>query len=200
MTVTLPSTTRESLSLRTPRLPVVEAAAIELLVTEIAQDQLADALHDGAVQALVSARWAIDSGDAGLAREAVQAALVELRHTLWHLRPRGDDLPAALEQLAARPARPRPLTLLLDHEAQTTPAGAAAAYRFVQHLTTSPDGPLTVTLSGRPDVVVLDLSDTPMPDSPWAERFAALGGALMTFSTDLRLILPRAAPTAKATS
>ncbi|MCW2608525.1 MAG: hypothetical protein JWO60_3218, partial [Frankiales bacterium] len=68
-------------------------------------DLLADALHDGPVQTLVVARYACDSalrgGDAALARDAVQEAVVDLRRTLWHLRGRGQsDLPAALVALA----------------------------------------------------------------------------------------------------
>ena len=183
-----------------PALTVLEAATTELLAGETAQAELADALHDGAVQALVSARWAIDGGDLTLAREAVQTALVELRHTLWHLRPRGDDLAEALEQLAERPSRQRSITLQLDHGARTTPAAAAAAYRFVQHLTTVAGAPLLVTLMDGPEGVVLHLSDTPMPADLWADRFADLGGLLSTLTTDLRLVLPPAVPTAKAPS
>lgn len=173
-------------------------AECELLAVEQDRTALADLLHDGAVQALVSARWAIDSGDLGLAREAVQAALVELRHTVWHLRPRGPDLSGALEQLAARPGLGRPLVLAVDRGAVTTPAAAAAAYRLVQHLVTPPGPPLTVTLTERPDGVVLDLADTPVPAEPWPARLAALGGILSTSASDLRLTLPHAPLPTKA--
>src|SRR3954452_963080 len=72
-------------------------------------DEAADRLHDGAVQALVAARYATDAvvrgGDPAAARDAVQTALLELRRALWHQRPRGGDpggLTAALELLSAR--------------------------------------------------------------------------------------------------
>ena len=58
-------------------------------------DCLADRLHDGALQALVVARYACDAvargADPALARDAVQDALVTLRREVWLLRPRGDD-------------------------------------------------------------------------------------------------------------
>lgn len=205
VTVTLPPSIRPLAAVAPAGLASVEA---ELLAGETDRGALADALHDGAVQALVSARWAIDAGDPALAREAVQAALVELRHTLWQLRPRGGDLAAALDQLARRPDVVRPLTLDLDRGASVRPAAAALVYRLVQHLAALPGGPLRVTLTERPDGVVLDLSDTPPPADPWPARVAALGGRVVTLQPDprtdspcdLRLILPHARLTAKAPS
>ena len=65
-----------------------------LSLAEAEADAAADALHDGALQALVVARYAADAAvrgaDPAAARDAVQHALVALRRAVWLLRPRGD--------------------------------------------------------------------------------------------------------------
>ena len=78
-----------------------------LALAEAEAAATADALHDGALQALVVARYAADAavrgGDPAAARDAVQQALVALRRAVWQLRPRGDQgLVTALEQLAVQ--------------------------------------------------------------------------------------------------
>ncbi len=169
---------------------VADVAALVLLAGEQDRDALADALHDGAVQHLVAARWAADAGDTALVREAVQTALVELRRALWHLRPRGADLAAALQELVRRldEAGGRPVALDAGPGAATTPAGAALAYRLVQDLAGAPgDGALRVRLDG--DAVVVRGADA--PDDRWAQRARALGGDLTTEADALRLTLPR---------
>ncbi len=80
-----------------------------LALAEADADAAADGLHDGALQALVVARYAADAavrgGDPAAARDAVQEALVALRRAVWLLRPRGaQGLLEALRQLAAHVA------------------------------------------------------------------------------------------------
>ena len=74
------------------------------------REALADALHDGPVQSLVVARYVADAavrgGDPVAARDAVQAALIDVRRFLWALRPArtGPGVPSA-RQGRSRPAR-----------------------------------------------------------------------------------------------
>src|SRR4051794_4039666 len=122
--------------------PTTDDLADQLVAAADAEaDEAADRLHDGAVQALVAARYAMDAavrgGDLGVARESVQTALVELRRTLWHQRPRGDDgLTTALELLSARlvEAGGSPLGFVVDGPvAQSLPTSiCSVAYRLVQ--------------------------------------------------------------------
>jgi signal transduction histidine kinase len=68
-----------------------DLASAVLTLAEAQADAAADTLHDGALQALVVARYAADAavrgGDASAARDAVQDALVALRRAVWLLRP-----------------------------------------------------------------------------------------------------------------
>lgn len=183
---------------------------------------LADALHDGPVQDLVAARFAVDlalrSGDATHAREAVQGALVGLRRLMWQLRPRGaDGLGDALTRLSAAlvdAGRPG-LALDVDPSADVLDRDAATGvYRLVQCLADArPDrgaGPLVVRLAREPApggraLVVLtvegvlpdDLPDGPAADprGRWRRTAVALGGDLVATRGRVRLLLP--APAAR---
>lgn len=107
-------------------------AEVLLQAAEQERGELADVLHDGPVQDLVVARYAVESalrmrnggvrdgvagdgaigyvvagnlsaGEGAAVAESVQAALVGLRRALWYLRPRGaDGLAAALAGLSTR--------------------------------------------------------------------------------------------------
>lgn len=147
-------------------------------------DRLADALHDGPLQALVAARYAVDAavrgGDLAVARDAVQEALVALRRTVWLLRPRGEhDLAGALAELAAQrlAAGTPPLALDLDADlaAALPPAARAAVYRFVQDVSTAS----TARLARHGHEALVSV-DGPLPDpAAWSARAAALGGRLV---------------------
>jgi hypothetical protein len=136
------------------RRAVADAAAL-LAAADAEADAVADRLHDGALQALVVARYAADAavrgGDPALARDAVQEALVALRRAVWDLRPRGGgDLASALGELAQRRAAAGAgaLELHLDAAACARLSGAAraAAYRFVQAALPS-DRPAVVSVT-----------------------------------------------------
>ncbi|MCW2501068.1 MAG: hypothetical protein JWN87_2744 [Frankiales bacterium] len=172
-------------------------SAVDLLAAaEQDHDELADALHDGAVQSLVVARYAADAavrgGDASAARDAVQGALVELRRHLWALRPRGgNSLVEALGQLsgqrveAGRPA----LRVVAGADLHGTPA--VTAFRLVQAVAGG-EGTLRVGLHAEGDAVVLDVvggGALPAPER-WARRAQALGGDLSSSAGRLRLVLP----------
>ncbi|MCU1692404.1 MAG: hypothetical protein JWM64_1495 [Frankiales bacterium] len=160
-------------------------------------DALADALHDGPVQVLVAARYACDAavrgGDASLARDGVQEALVGLRRTMWHLRPRtAACLPDALEALSERlvEAGGAPLVLDVAAAADLAPAPRALAYRLVQAV--ADGGPLSVTAARDRDGVVVALSGgRPLPDPDrWGRRCRLLAAALVPTPDGLRLHLP----------
>lgn len=162
-----------------------------LLLSEQDRDDLADDLHDGPVQQLVFARYAADAavrgGDARDARDAVQGALVAMRRTMWHLRPRGADLGAALEELSSRLAeggqRLLAATVFPGGEA-LSPAGTALAYRLVQSVAlagSSAQEPLVVTVRPVDDVVVVSLTAPAVHTlrlDRWDRRARALGGHL----------------------
>jgi hypothetical protein len=161
-------------------------------------DALADRLHDGALQALVVARYAADAavrgGDPVLARDAVQEALVALRRAVWDLRPRGeDDLPAAVGELSSRRAASGSpaLDLALDSAvaAALSPTARAVAFRFVQAATPS-DGAVVVTLTAEAGSAVVTAGGTPEDLPGWQARAAALGGHLDTSGPCARLLLP----------
>ena len=165
--------------------------------------QLASLLHDGAVQDLVAARYAIDAATRGQrledARDAVQAALVALRRSLWHLRPRGEgDLAAALSALSDRllEAGLRPLVVRADAGVEVLPATAATtAYRLVQALALEPSasaGALLVVLQRTELAVVVDVGGAPRLTDPqrWHRRARALGGDLSLAGCRWRLSLP----------
>lgn len=178
--------------------PVVTDAETLLAAVDADADALADALHDGALQSLVVARYAADAavrgGSAELARDAVQDALVALRRAVWLMRPRGaDDLRGALHELsgqlvaAGRPA----LDLRLDADvAAALPASArVAAYRFVQAATGDAPAP-AVHLAREGGFAALTVTGSLNDCSAWAARAAALGGRLDTERRALCLLLP----------
>lgn len=166
------------------------------------QDALADALHDGPVQSLVVARYASDAavrgGDAAVARDAVQSALVEVRRFLWHLRPRGaSGLVEALDQLSSHlvEAGQPPIGVLGDVDVAAALRGAPAvlAYRLVQALA-RPDGPgVRVALRCDGTRVIVDVDGgTPLVDPDrWLRRARTLGGDLTCSPSRTRLVLPR---------
>ena len=183
--------------------PAVDPAAVLALV-EADADAAADALHDGALQALVVARYTADAalrgGDAALARDAVQEALVALRRAVWQLRPRGDQgLVQALHDLGRQLTATGGAALHVDADVEGAAAAeglpgvvAAAAYRIVQH--TAGQSPLTVTLRRTVSGLRLDL-DAAVPDPAGeALRARAVGGELSTTSYGACLRLPLSRP------
>ena len=199
---------------RTPRVPAAETAAELVAAADAEADAAADLLHDGPVQALVVAHYAAEAaargGDPAAAREAVQAALVELRRSLWHLRPRGPGeggLPAALGLLSARleeAGRP-PLGFVLDElvAAALPSAVSSTAYRLVQAVALPDDAePVRVALRREGASVVLDLDGgAPLHDRErWAGKARALGGSLTCTGARTRLAIPLTSPRTKATS
>lgn len=181
------------------RRPAVAVPAEALLAAADADaEALADALHDGVLQSLVVARYAADAavrgGNAELARDAVQDALVALRRAVWLMRPRGaDELRGALHELsgqlvaAGRPA----LDLRLDDDvAAALPAAArVAAYRFVQAATADAPAP-AVHLTREGGFAALTVTGSLSDPSAWVARAAALGGRLDAERRDLCLLLP----------
>ena len=177
-----------------------ELPSAVLALAEAEAAAVADALHDGALQALVVARYAADAavrgGDPVAAREAVQAALVALRHAVWRLRPRGDQgLVPALRDLALHLDATGGAPLRLDVDAAAAaaepalaPEAARVAYRLVQHATG--DRALTVRVRRAPAVLRVDL-DTAVPDPAGeALRARAVGGTLLVRPDSALLVLP----------
>lgn len=188
---------------RPPRQPTWDGAAALVAAADAEAAVAADMLHDGPVQALVVAHLATEAatrgGDPVAAREAVQAALVELRRSLWHLRPRGGDeggLPGALGLLSARlveAGRP-PLALSLDAglAAGLPTALVSAAYRLVQTVALpGAAGPVRVSLGRQQAAVVLDVEGgAPLADRHrWADKLTALGASLTVRPDGCRLVL-----------
>lgn len=181
--------------------PLQDLPAKVLALAEADADAAADALHDGALQALVVARYAVDAavrgGDAAVAREAVQQALVALRHAVWRLRPRGDrGLGEALDQLCAHVAATGGAALDLDVDAEAAgamdtalaPAVATVAYRLVQSVAGAV--PLTVRARRTPSGLRLGL-DVPVPDrAAQALRARAVGATLLATRDGASLHLP----------
>ena len=172
----------------------LDVALLEAAEREL--DTLADALHDGPVQSLVVARYAADAavrgGDPAAVRDAVQSALVELRHTLWRLRPRGSaGLSEALQQLAAHQCSP---VVLFGDADGLTGACATLAYRVVQAVA-APDAP-PVAVAVRRGAGLLELTVTggspPGDLTGWAVRATALSGDLRRVGDALVLTLPLA--------
>jgi hypothetical protein len=197
-----------ALEVRAPaeqRPPVSPAVEQLLRGGEHGFDDAADQLHDGPVQALVAARYACDAAVRGGspvdARDAVQEALVALRRSLWHLRPRGENgLSGALEQLSHRLAEGgRPgLLLSLDRPAadRLGPAARTTAYRLVQSVALAErDAPVRVSVRGSAQTVVVHVDGgAPLPDPDrWMRRARALGGDLTSPAGRLRLVLPATA-------
>src|SRR3954470_7721675 len=189
---------------RPTRVAAPDAAADLVAAADAEADAAADLLHDGPVQALVVAHYAAEAaargGDPALAREAVQAALVELRRSLWHLRPRGPGdggLPVALGLLSSRleeAGRP-PLGFVLDEllAAALPTAVASTAYRLVQAIAVPADAPaVRVSLRREGSTVVLDVEGgAPLQEvERWADKARALGGSLTSSGTSTRLAVP----------
>ena len=158
-------------------------------------DRLADRLHDGALQALVVARYACDAvargADPALARDAVQDALVTLRREVWLLRPRGDDgLTTALLDLCSQlvGAGKPGLRLQADPGVEVASTAVGAAYRLVQ--ATAGDTLLDVRLTATGGRAALTL-DAAVPDpETWALRAQAVGAELVAGPTTTLLLLP----------
>lgn len=180
----------------------IGARSGEALVEQVEAtlDEVADALHDGPVQTLVAARYAADAavrgGDPALTRDAVQAALLALRRTLWHLRPRGGQgLGPALTALSERldEAGNPPLRTHCDAGVALSTAAASTAYRLVQLVTMGSTGPVHVAVrreAGR--VVVAVDGGAPLADPErWSRRVQAVGGDLICNPGRLWLSLPQ---------
>lgn len=189
-----------------PRLPSPDLAEALVAAADADADAAADLLHDGPVQALVVAHYAAEAaargGDAAAAQEAVQSALVDLRRSLWHLRPRGageGGLRAALDLLSSRleEAGRSPLGFVLDEPlAAALPAAVASvSYRLVQAVALpEADQPVLVALRREGGFAVLDVEGgAPLRDvSSWLARATALGGSLTTGAGRTRLVVPLA--------
>ncbi len=176
-----------------------ELPAALLRLADADADALGDRLHDGVLQALVVARYATDAvargADPGVARDAVQEALVALRRTVWQLRPRAAaGLSTALAELSAQqvaagaPAIETDLDERLAADLDAT--AREAAYRLVQAVCRQADQPVGVRLSTLAGRAVLDVSG-PLPDpAGWSLRARALGGQLVVGTGRCRLLLP----------
>lgn len=189
-----------------------EAVAALVAAADAEADAAADLLHDGPVQALVVAHYAAEAaargGDSAAAREAVRSALVELRRSLWHLRPRSDaGLPGALGLLSARleeAGRP-PLGFVLDEvlAGALPPAVVSTAYRLVQAVAVPADAePVLVTLRREGTAVVLEVEGgAPLDDvDRWASKARALGGTFTATDIHIRLAVPLTTTRPKANS
>ena len=186
---------------RRPDARAADLASAVLTLAEAEADAAADTLHDGALQALVVARYAADAavrgGDASVARDAVQDALVALRRAVWLLRPRGEQgLLEALEQLARHVVDTGGAAVALDVDEAAAavldtglaPAAATAAYRLVQR--TAGESPLTVRVRRTSDGLGVAL-DVPLTDPAGeALRARAVGGALLATPDGAALHLP----------
>lgn len=179
-----------------------ELPAALLRLADADADALADRLHDDLLQALVVARYAADAavrgGDATLARDAVQDALVTLRRTVWQLRPRTrPGLVPALDALSMQrvAAGSSALDLRLDADvaAELDPTAAAAAYRLVQAVVAAAEHrsvEVRLTRSARRAAVDIDRG---VPDpAGWSLRALAVGGQLVVGTERVRLLLPLA--------
>ena len=191
----------------------IGARAGEALVeqAEATLDEVADALHDGPVQSLVVARYAADAavrgGDPALTRDAVQAALLALRRTLWHLRPRGGQgLGPALTALSGRleEAGDLPFGTHCDPDVELSAAAATTAYRLVQSVARPMAARAHVAVRRQAGRVVVTVDGgAPLADPDrWARRVQAIGGHVSCSPGRLRLSLPqsRQPPYPKANS
>ena len=167
---------------------------------EADNDDVADRLHDGPVQSLVCARYTADAavrgGDPAVARDAVQVALVELRRTLWSLRPRGaSGLCSALEQLTAHLAERGASPLTVSAAADVAGSRAVLAYRLVQAV--AGEQPVRVVLRPESNHVLVDIEGgAALPSAHrWVRRARALTCDLTASAGRLRLVIPLNAPT-----
>ena len=166
---------------------------------EADNDEVADRLHDGPVQSLVCARYTADAavrgGDPAAARDAVQVALVELRRTLWSLRPRGaSGLCAALEQLAAHLVERSAAPLTLSAAVDITGQRAVLAYRLVQAVAGDEPVRVAVRTDGHHLLVDIDGGAALPSAHRWVRRARALDCDLTASAGRLRLVLPLNAP------
>ena len=177
-------------------------AGEQLLAAQAAdQDALADELHDGSLQTLVAARYAADAAVRGaeptLARDAVQTALVQLRRTLWQLRPRGGaDLAGALSQLSDQLVQggqpPLALTVEPVAAATLTPLAATTAYRLIQATAwTVRSGPLPVALRSDDGQAVLAVNGTIPSPARWELRLRVVGASMTLTTQGLVASFPR---------
>lgn len=175
-----------------------DAAAALLALADAEADAVADALHDGALQALVVARYAADAAvrgaDPALARDAVQEALVALRRAVWLVRPRGDEgLSEALAGLSGHRAAAGdpPLALAVDEDAAAalSTACAAVAYRFVQRAAAASTGPLAVRVGRTPDGVHVEVAVEVADPAGELLRARAVGGAVTALPGGSTLLL-----------
>ncbi len=196
----MPSPNRSSRLASCTAVSPVDLPAALLQLADADADALADRLHDGALQALVVARYGADAAvrgaDPGFARDAVQDALVELRRAVWLLRPRSSGgLAAALADLSNQRVAaglPAPhLDLDAGLVAGLADAAAGAAYRLVQAVLDEADGqPVRVSLSWAGESAALDIDGAPADLSGWSLRARAIGGDLVVDTGRLRLLLP----------
>ena len=169
---------------------------------EADRDALADALHDGAVQSLVVARYAADAavragdphGSVALVRDSVQDALVAVRRTMWQLRPRAaDDLAGALTELSARLVEAGAPALDLDLDGPALgalpPPVATTAYRLVQAAATSATSPVRVRSLVTSDGPALEVHGA-VDSARWARRAEAVGAVLQPGAGHVRLLAP----------
>lgn len=172
-----------------------------LALADTELDLVADRLHDGVLQSLVVARYACDAAargaDPALARDAVQVALVALRHEVWAMRPRSDrGLAAALDDLSAQRARLGQAGLLLELDAGIVAGlpvvAGATAYRLVQAVlrTVGDDVVLAVRLTRSGPHALLDLDAGLVESAVWSLRARALAGQLLAGPTRTRLLFP----------
>lgn len=171
-----------------------------LLLADADRDALADGLHDGALQALVVARYAADAavrgGDQALARDAVQDALVTLRRAVWLIRPRTTlGLVDALAELSEQrvQAGGEPLALALDGVAagRLSPAATSLAYRLVQT-----SGAAQVRLVRVGSRARLELDTSVSDAEAWRLRASAVGGQLVRRFDHTALLIPLLPPAA----
>lgn len=178
---------------------------LELLeVIDAESTAAADTLHDGPVQQLVAARLVADAavrgGDVVAVRDAVQAALLSLRRTLWFLRPRGGDgggLIPALRQLSERLVEAGRPALRLDADEDAaralSPQAASLAYRLAQAVAAGEGRPAsTVRLRCDRDRVLMRVEAPlrPAAGGGWAARARAVGGSISTDAAGVLLTVP----------
>ena len=183
--------------------PPAHGGELLLGAAEADQDALADALHDGPVQSLVVARYAADAavrgGDAVCARDAVQQALIDVRRTLWHLRPRGTTgLVEALRQLTEQVAAAGGPTMVVRGDGDARGAAAVLVFRLVQAVARvdAPVVRLHLQRDGA-DLLLTVAGGAPLQHPErWSLRARALGGDLAASGGRLRLALPSDGPDA----
>jgi signal transduction histidine kinase len=164
--------------------------------------ELAGALHDGALQSLVAARYvadiagiAVHDGSLDDARRGVQDGLVDARRALWQIRPHaadGQDLAGALDALGRQLAESIGLRveLMVDGLPLTLrPVVASSAFRLVQEMLrtsvrdrAATSATVTADVAGEMLVVTVtddgvgQLVEVPPGLARWREWVTLLGG------------------------